>query len=951
MKNTFVVPIHSRLVDSVFLGRLLLVGGLMLSGISGGTSGKIRGRIVDEATGEALIGCNIVIDDTDLGAATDLYGNYVILNIPPGEYSLTAMMIGYRSTKVLDVAVSIDFTTVIDVELLTSVIEMESVIVIALAPIIKKDLTSSKATISAETISRLPVESFEEVLELQAGIVRGSDDKIHIRGGRASEVVYLIDGISVNDPFSSEISVAVENDAIQELQVVSGTFNAEYGQAMSGVVNIVTKEGGQQISGEISGYLGDYVSSNNDVFANIDEVSLNGITNVQASLGGAIPRFGGKLTLFTSGRYYADQGWLYGQRLVTPGRLEESESGSLSWGVEAGDSTFVAMNSSRKLSGQAKLTYKPIAVIKLSYGVFWSKLDKRVYDHLFRFNPDGDYRHFKDGLTQILTLNHTLSSATFYTFKISHSANSYKKYVFEDPLDPNYVNVEDYKGRFYDGGTKLWHIKRSTSSINGKLELTSQMTINHQVKTGLEFRGHQLKYEEFKILLDFTTGYLPRVSEDVAGNVNFNDYVHHPLEAAAYFQDKMEFADMILNAGIRLDYFDPAGKLPTDPRDPDNAKYYYILNDDGTETRIPERSFTNSMTIVSTVDIRDNPWVEKYEATAVSWQVSPRIGIAYPISDMNVLHFSYGHFSQIPPFKYLYYNSEFEVRPGPINKSEGKAVFDRVYSADPEAEGNIMGNAGLQPQQTVIYELGLQQQISENIGIDITGFYKDMRNLLGTEIVEMYDTRLYARYINRDLGNIRGITVALHKRATGDGSISVDIDYTYQAAKGNASDPNDAFLDAIGGRESDIRIVPLDWDQTHTLNTNFTIAYKGNWGMSILGKFGTGLPYTYEPSQTGTQYNRFENNERKPARITFDLNVHKAVSIGIMQGSVFLKVYNLLDRKNEIAVYNDTGRAGYTIRTQYWGEWVDIGTVADWVNRPHMYSQPRRIMLGFSLRL
>ena len=466
----------------------------MISGLAGGTSGKIRGRVVDQATGEPLIGCNIIVDDTNLGAASDLDGNYVILNIPPGDYSLSAMMIGYRTTRVLDVIVSVDFTTEINLDLFTSVLEMESVVVTASTPIIRKDLTSSRVTISAETISRMPVESFEEVLELQAGIVRGSDNKIHIRGGRASEVTYLIDGISVNDPFSSEISVEVENDAIQELQVVSGTFNAEYGQAMSGVVDIVTKEGGQQLSGEFSGYLGDYLSANNDVFTNIDALDLNGITNLQASLGGPVPGFGGKMTLFTSGRFYADQGWLYGQQLVTPGLLvEDAETGSFSWGVEAGDSAFVAMNSSRKLSAQAKLTYRPIALIKLSYGVFWSNLENRVYDHLFRFNPDGDYRHFKDGLTPILTFNHTLSSATFYTLKLSRSVNSYKKYVFEDPLDSNYVQVEDYKGRFYDGGTKLWHIERSTASLNGKLDLTSQITFNHQIKTGLEFRSHRMK--------------------------------------------------------------------------------------------------------------------------------------------------------------------------------------------------------------------------------------------------------------------------------------------------------------------------------------------------------------------------------------------------------------------------------------------------------------------------
>ena len=258
-----------------------------------------------------------------------------------------------------------------------------------------------------------------------------------------------------------------------------------------------------------------------------------------------------------------------------------------------------------------------------------------------------------------------------------------------------------------------------------------------------------------------------------------------------------------------------------------------------------------------------------------------------------------------------------------------------------------MGNAALKHQRTINYELGIQQQISEDIGIDITGFYKDMRNLLGTEIIEMYDTRLYARYVNRDVGNVRGITVALNKRRSNNFSFSVD--YTFQIAEGNASDPNDAFLDAVGGRESEIRVVPLDWDQTHTLNTNVTIVYRENWGASLLGKLGSGLPYTFEPAQIGAQFTRFENNERRPARITFDLSAHKDLVVRGMHGSVFLKVFNLLDRRNEIAVYNDTGRAGYTIRTQFWGEWTDIGTVEDWVNRPHMYSQPRRIQLGIGL--
>ena len=932
----------------------------------GGTTGKVTGVVIDQTTGEPLIGSNVILEGTILGAATDLKGRYFILNIPPGTYSIKATMIGYRSTKVSDVSVSVDFTTRVDFELATSVLELGGVEVIATTPIIKKDLTSTRAVIGAETISEMPVESFDEILELQAGIVRGSDNKIHIRGGRASEIIYLIDGIPVNDPFSNEISVEVDNDAIQELQVISGTFNAEYGRAMSGVVDIVTKDGGRKLSGNISGFLGEYISADDEIFPNIDNLNYNGLTNVQATLGGPLPVLGDKWSFFTSGRRYENEGWLYGQRLVTTGFLDTLDV----WTVEEGDGEFVPMNSFLKKSAQGKLTYSRSAKVKLSYSAFWNKLDNRVYDHLFRFNPDGDYRQEKTGLTQIAALNHSLSSRTFYTLKLSLNTSSFKRSVFDDSielfdqthidsldqndidslldLNRNYKDVESYKGRLYDGGTKLWNLDRNTTSTSGKFDITSQVTYNHQIKTGIEVRSHKLKFDEFKVLLNAGTGFLPVAAVDVPGNVNFNKYEHSPLEASVYFQDKMEFDDLIINIGIRGEYFDPSGRIPLDKRDPDNAKFYHIASEDATALRIPERDFDPDIhTIIDSVDTQDVPWVVKYGEASSSYSFSPRIGLAYPITDRSVMHFSYGHFSQIPPFKFLYQNSDFEVRRGPLNKDEGKGVFDRIYSADPEAEGNLMGNAALKSQRTINYELGIQQQISENIGVDITGFYKDMRNLLGTEIVEMYDTRLYARYVNRDVGNVRGITIAFNKRRSNH--VSLTVDYTFQIAEGNASDPNDAFLDAISGRESEIRVVPLDWDQTHTLNTNITIVFKKSWGASLLGKLGSGLPYTFTPAQAGAQFTRFENNERRPSQITFDLNAHKDLVVGGMQGSIFIKVFNLLDRRNEVAVYNDTGRSGYTIRTQFWGERTDIGAVEDWVNRPHMYSQPRRIQLGIRL--
>ena len=933
----------------LILRHLILIPALFLSLIWAGTTGKITGRITDKATGDALVGCNIIVEGEGLGAATDLTGYYNILNIPPGTYTVKCMMIGYTNVSYTNVIVNADFTTTMDFQLSIADIAGEEITVMAEKPIIKKDLTSSRATISSETISGMPVEEIGDVLELQAGIIKGSDNKIHIRGGRSSEILYLIDGISVSDPFSGEIAVEVENNVIQELTVVSGTFNAEYGRAMSGIVEIITKDGGQKLSGNISTYLGDYLSFDDDVFVNINDINPNSLSNIQVSLNGPILGLGNKLTFFATGRYYSDKGWLYGRRWVTPGFLNQSNPDSVFWAVEPGDSAFVSMNFFWKTTAQGKLTFRPLPKIKLSYGVFWDNSNYRIYDQIFRFNPDGDYKHYKNALTQIFTLNHTLSATTFYTFKLSNMATHYERHVFDDPFNLGYVDVEAYRGRFYDGGTKLWHVSRSTTSNGGRFDLLSQVTNNHQMKTGFEITKYTMTYKDFRVLLDRSTDYKPAIGADVPGNINYNNYKHRPLEVAVYIQDKIEFEDMIVNVGIRFDYFDPAGKVPTDTRDPDNAKYFWVNFIGGTDTlRIREGDFNSStMTVLRTVDIQDKPWEYKYKIAEPTQKISPRIGISYPITDRGAIHFSYGHFFQTPPFQYLYFNSDFEVRSGPLNKNEGKGVFDRIFSIDPEAEGNKMGNAELKPQQTVIYELGLQQQISDDIGIDITGFYKDMRNLLGTEIIEMYDTRLYARYINRDYGNIRGVTFALNQRSSRN--ISVSLDYTFQIAEGNASDPNAAFLDEISGRESEIRVVPLDWDQTHTLNVNLMVTIPGNWGLSILGKFGSGLPYTFEPPQTGAQFTRFENNERKPANITIDLNAHKKFNIGGIRGSLFMKVYNLFDRRNEIAVYNDTGRAGYTVRTQYWGEWVDIGSESQWVNRPHMFSQPRRVILGFSL--
>ena len=255
---------------------LLIVCGSILYA---GTTGKIAGRLIDKSTQEPLISANVILKGTSLGASSDIDGNYSILNIPPGVYTITVSVVGYRKVQVENVTVNIDLTTTIDIVLEPEAVEMEAVVVSAERPLVTRDMTSSLTTVTADQIKSLPVDNVAQVLRLDAGIVM-SAGQITIRGGRTGEVAYWVDGISSTDVYNGTQGVTVENSAIQELQVVSGTFNSEYGQAMSGIVNIVTKDGGSNYSGQLKVFSGSYLSNNSifGVYKNL-VTEANPVTN------------------------------------------------------------------------------------------------------------------------------------------------------------------------------------------------------------------------------------------------------------------------------------------------------------------------------------------------------------------------------------------------------------------------------------------------------------------------------------------------------------------------------------------------------------------------------------------------------------------------------------------------------------------------------------------------
>ena len=184
-----------------------------------GTTGKIRGRVIDSLSKEPVPGCVIHLGKTDYGTLVDNNGDYFILNISPGIYTLHATMMGYNEYVIQNIEVNIDLTLTINIDLKESFIELQSVIVQASPKLINKNLTSTTAIITDEAISRLPVNEISEILNLQAGFIDG-----HLRGGRTGEVAYWVDGMPVTDSYDGSSIIDVNKDTVKEMQLISGSF-------------------------------------------------------------------------------------------------------------------------------------------------------------------------------------------------------------------------------------------------------------------------------------------------------------------------------------------------------------------------------------------------------------------------------------------------------------------------------------------------------------------------------------------------------------------------------------------------------------------------------------------------------------------------------------------------------------------------------------------------------
>ena len=978
----------------------------LLSDLHAGVTGKIAGRIIDEHTGEPLVGANVIIIEKTVdgqlvvlspsyqqGAASDINGEYYILNISPGIYSVKFGYIGYQSVIVPDVRISSDMTTRIDREMSSTIIEAgEAVIVTGERREIQKDLTSSEVSIGADQIGEMPVRSVRDLVSLQAGVTLDASGNLHIRGGRSTEISYMVDGVQILDPLNRSSGISIDDQSIEELKTITGTFNAEYGQALSGVVNIVTKQGSDQFKLNLTGYFGDYYSTDSDVYYVMNNSEwVNAVTHfatgvdesfnfdfpgynpndsenyfkdkpyltkksylntynpfqakdVQMNISGPVPLTNKRLTYYVSGRYNYNPGSIYGIRYFMPWGFQSPVSNTIN-SFQEPDNALVPMRSYEGYSMNSKLFYRLSNSVNISYGIYYNHDSGNYgYNNQYKYIPDAQRHYQTDAFTHIISLKQTLSPKTFYDFKISYYNKDHSNYLYKDPEDYRYMPTQSSDFEIYVFGYEnqdeitMWSnsydflywgnpVTYSNTNVQYQscmFDLTSQVTKHHLMKFGFKATAHNLFYNQFEIQFS-TNDYRPYVPSDNSPyHVKYNA---KPKEFSGYVQDKIEFEELVINFGLRFDYFDSDGRVLADQQDPqiyDPFKMSHIYTNYTSDT-------PDSELVEYAIAEREEFW---YQNVSPKYQLSPRFGLSFPITDRGVIHFSYGHFFQNPEFRFLYDNPNFWI--------EGAGA------------DNLVGNADLDAERTVMYELGLQQQLFDNVYIHVTGFYRDIRDWIGTgKPIDTYQGVTYYRYENKDHASAKGITLSGKAKF---GYIALNFDYTYMTAQGTSSNPQDEYNDSQSDKAPRLTFINLDWDQRHSLGTVLNYS-KNQWSWTLTGSVNSGFPYTPEFSRgevsgSGTFVGLTENSDRKPWTYNMDLRVSRNFSFGKVRMTTFLNIRNILDQRNATSVYADTGLPDYTLQgiTQK-DRVIELSDVDDYYANPNYYSTPRFIQFGLRIGL
>ncbi|MGB5872450.1 MAG: TonB-dependent receptor, partial [Bacteroidota bacterium] len=539
------------------------------------------------------------------------------------------------------------------------------------------------------------------------------------------------------------------------------------------------------------------------------------------------------------------------------------------------------LNPSKSYNIQANLAWRIIPKLRIK-GEFitdaWERKGGSTFQH--RYMPDGRATRNGESYFTAIDITHSVNERMFYTIKGSHYVDIFRHRMFEEPNDPGYIPSFQQRAlpntSYLVGGNDPAREYQKTRTWALKGDIVAQVGDIHEIKGGFDLRLNNVEYEYYVLQFrdpndlaaepTFLNAFKGNVFQPVIPTVEggYTYYNYDPIQLGGYIQDKIElFNSIILNLGFRYDYFDP------------KAQY--------------NPNTSQELSSQDTIFVKDG--LQDAEAKHMP---QPRLSISFPITDQGSIRFSYGHFYQIGSLSRLYTNPNY------------RAPFGTTPS---------FGNANVEPQRSIQYELGLQQGLTEDLKIEITGFYKDVKDYIFSQrIITARGDLQYLVLTNLSYANARGVIISLLRRRPVGGLFSASLDYTFQIAEGNRTLPTEeVFFNEQQNRVNETFLVPQGFDRSHTLTSTIALTKPSDWNVSLIAWFRTGTPYTPAFPANIVPITFEQNSDRQPFQWMVDLRMEKWFPIGEVDVSIFLQVDNVFDLQNELYVYANSGRALYNI--------------------------------------
>jgi hypothetical protein len=932
---------NSRLRKVAVRFAFSLLGTFVLLAAGGGAAfaqvtAKAIGTVTDQDTGQPLVGAQVIISGTNLGNITNEDGTYFINNVPVGQRNIEAQYLGYQ-TESQSIRFPAGATITVNFALASEVIQTEGILVtIEREPLVTRDNTVSRTRYTDEETRNLPIGTVAGVVNLAPGVYSGQGGFI-VRGGRGTEVATYVDGALVTDFLTQRNVTEVGRFSVEEVAVVTGGFNAEFGNAQSGIINIVTKEGGQEFHGNLR--------FTTDELSDAIEQSY-GFNSLNASIGG--PLAGERLTIFGSVE-------MTGLEDATPsaagfnpatgdpndnsGSTEELLPGNRADRIRAQGKVTSYLTGTSKLTGTYLFSRDQDEIFSEGFGI-WQDIgdatrtkthdvilgyDQEIFKtaerslnvqvrgnwHQSRFFDGVPLNEFQSAILieqmgQAAVCQQGLCDASghafeddFLSFRFSDVEFFFEDLETADILDLGNVSLRSgipdpifgVADRFIGSGHQNFFFKRDEDRVGIRVDLDGQLNRVHRAKVGVEWN-----------LLDLAVR-----GQRFTDNIFAQHFDVEPRIGAVYVQDRLDYGDLVIDLGLRWDHWNPNARFP-EFLGVVSCEISPFVTDDGqvdtTQCRDPGAD--------GIANVVDAPKKNEF---------APRIGVAHPITDATQVRLSYGKFFQLPELRH-YFSS---------------------FLTDIEASGgnnNITyGNPNLDYIETTAFEAGITHLISSNLVLDVVGYNKDRRGAIRLDVFQsqtihpLVDERRI--YVNGDNGNVKGFDVTLSKRLSN--YWATEMAWSLQWARGTTSSPIDWATGAGFGRQFDplfpgrlltppSELQPESFDRLHNINWQFQLQFPDdyrdgttlgtvlqNFGAYLVYNLQSGLPYTRR-ARTG-QFDPVEDfgRSRLPWIHSGDVRLTKALGLAdLFDFEVFAQVNNFLDVENVVGVNPTSGRPDVT---------------------------------------